>query len=157
MLRARSVSSNSMCQRPRHDPILGYVVDKLPGQSPMRPLGFIHIPKTGGTAIESQVHCPDLRCGWHDATAYFWHGLGMHSVAILREPLSRFVSMFEYARVGSEKHHVGFERFANCASPGKHARDKWGHEFRTLTAFVDTLMTNGTSLKHELALSLIHI
>ena len=140
------------CQRPRHDPLLGHVVDTIPGQSLSKPLGFIHIPKTGGAAIESQVNCPDLRCRWHAASAHFWHGLGMTSVAIIREPLSRFISAFEYARVGSEHFKVGFERYEK-SQRGLPAT--WAREFRTLASFVDALIANETSSRHKSACALI--
>ena len=80
---------------------------RVPGQSLARPLGIVHVPKTGGTAINS-ISCPDLRCATgHSADAYFWRRLGLESFGIIRDPMARFVSQFWYLKLGSEMGNKG--------------------------------------------------
>jgi hypothetical protein len=74
---------------------------KHPGQSLPSPLGIIHIPKTGGTALHS-LTCPDLRCHGHLGDAHFWGELGLDSIAFIRDPIQRFISFFLYMKIGAQ-------------------------------------------------------
>ena len=121
------------------------VRQQLPGQSLNVPIGLIHLPKTGGTAIEaSDWACPDLRCHGHVATARDWHLFGLKSLVILRDPVSRFVSAFEYARRGSDSAPISEQR----KSPGKLTH--YFYHFKNVSQFVDAL-ANASAREHPVA------
>ena len=84
-------------------PICSDSTGMLPGQSMASPLGYVHITKTGGTALKRQLACPDLRCeNGHDMTTQDWQAAGLDTLVVLREPLERFASAFAHARNGTE-------------------------------------------------------
>jgi len=116
--------------------------------SPARNFCFVHVPKTGGTAVE-QAYKPHLRFGdvvlaawrrsldnWyaevlntgkHSSAAHIAEQVGVDrfrhvlSFAILRDPLDRLVSYFRW--IQSYEH------------PGE--RERWLRTHRSLEAFVE--------------------
>jgi hypothetical protein len=72
-------------------------------------LGFLHLPKTGGTAIKDHLLVNREECNSlvftfsHDETERMWQSAGFHTVVVLRDPAERFRSAFDYAAWGSDK------------------------------------------------------
>ena len=104
----------------------------LPGQSLKVPIGFVHITKAGGTAVELELDCPDLRCSGHNVDSWTWERQGMDSLVVIRDPIERFVSNFNYARFGSELHYGSELRLR-----GKHTYEF--SYFGSAGAFIDAL------------------
>ena len=111
-------------------------LEKLPGQSLNIPLGIVHITKAGGTTIEANFDCPDIRCYGHSAYSRDWEKIGMDSLVVIREPVARFLSNFQYAKFGSE-----VTRGAAMKLQGKHTSEFL--QFRTAGDFVDALAQTG--------------
>ena len=105
---------------------------RLNGQSIEVPIGFVHITKAGGTSVEFELDCPDLRCSGHSVDSWMWERLGMDSLVVIRDPIDRFVSNFNYAKFGSDIHH-GKE----LALRGKHTSEFV--YFPSAGAFIDAL------------------
>lgn len=72
-------------------------------------LGFLHLPKTGGTAIKDHLLVNREECNSlvftssHAETERMWQSAGFPTVVVLRDPAERFRSAFDYAAGGSEK------------------------------------------------------
>lgn len=67
-------------------------------------LGFVHVTKTGGTAVQEhfEANCPRLIEGkGHSATERTHEGLGRPVFVVLREPHDRFLSQYHYWRDGA--------------------------------------------------------
>ena len=92
----------------------------------------MHITKAGGTSVEFELDCPDLRCSGHSVDSWMWERLGMDSLVVIRDPIDRFVSNFNYAKFGSDIHH-GKE----LALRGKHTSEFV--YFPSAGAFIDAL------------------
>jgi len=108
-------------------PLCSDTAERLPGQHVEVPLGFVHITKTGGTALKRQLNCPDVRCAkGHEMTAGQFQKQGMHAIATLREPLERFASAFAYSANGSDVHP-------------QQDKQELARRFDTLSSFVDAL------------------
>jgi hypothetical protein len=71
-------------------------------------IGFIHITKTGGTDLKDKltdlpkeeklpIHCDK----YHKEDALFYKDINIPCFAIIREPVSRFISAFKYNTKGS--------------------------------------------------------
>ena len=69
---------------------------------------FVHVPKTGGGAVVTHLRlrggCPAMDGGGHDVTERTALERSQVPLIVLREPLSRLQSAFEYWRKGSEVH-----------------------------------------------------
>lgn len=81
---------------------------------------FIHIPKNAGTAIEASV---GMRAtghkSWKTYAALFPHEWASYrSFAVIREPISRFISCYRYARMPRSYWHTSVE--GETAVYGKH-------------------------------------
>ena len=71
-----------------------------------QPYAFVHIPKTGGTAIKhwlkSSNHCPSIASYYHEETTQTAQFYQQHPITIIRDPIDRFLSTFYYWKYGSE-------------------------------------------------------
>lgn len=69
---------------------------------------LVHVPKTGGAAIVNHLRshraCPAMDGGGHEATEATALAHGQMPLIVLRDPLARLHSAFEYWQRGSEVH-----------------------------------------------------
>lgn len=101
-------------------------------------VGFIHVPKTGGTSFKDQSNCKGLYFGAKhaDGEREWLSSYCMEYVLIvLREPADRFRSAFAYARYGSDKYAASKQSMANVT-----------RRFGTAGEFVDAL--SAASIRH---------
>ena len=134
-----------------------YVSDLLPGRRPSNDdssgaVRLVHIPKTGGAAIVTHLRvnraCPAMDGGGHEVTEATALARSQTPLIVLREPLERLQSAFEYWRQGSEVHkHQPLPQLAQLQSALQAM-------LPDLSAFVDGL-TNTTSARRAAVTSIL--
>ena len=140
------LSKNSPQSSPRHPPPAHPAPAatwprSIPKYKSEAPFGFVHIPKTGGTAMKDFLlthrnQCPALVfTSLHDHNEAEWQRLGYESVVVLRDPAERFRSAFDYARGGSEK-------YATTHMSGEAAK------FADVNDFADALRSGQASMSN---------
>ena len=105
---------------------------------------FVHIPKSGGTALERNLPktCGKRFKGFgHNTTSQMVTSRGDHALVVLREPEDRFRSSYSYWKNGS----ADIERFQR---KGLH---KPSEKLNTIGIFIDAA-ANATHPDHKLAL-----
>jgi len=71
-----------------------------------REIGFVHVTKTGGTAVKDHMlihrsECPKVKfTSGHLDLEKDWQRKGYQSLVVLRDPVDRFRSAFDYAKSG---------------------------------------------------------
>lgn len=71
-----------------------------------REMGFVHVTKTGGTAVKDHMlmhrsECPKVKfTSGHLDLEKDWQRKGYQSLVVLRDPVDRFRSAFDYAKSG---------------------------------------------------------
>lgn len=86
-----------------------------------RKIIFIHVPKCAGTALAKALGFSGAS---HDTAAEYrdWAGparfYGYRKVAFVRDPISRFVSLYNYARMDTSYHHDNLK--PECGRHGRH-------------------------------------
>lgn len=106
--------------------------------------------ETGGTALKDvfenvqQRHaCPNLHFyRSHERTERQWQQRGFHTIVVLREPVDRFRSAFDYAAFGSEKYQSNRDWrlarvFGNASSFARSLSLKRPHTSETAPAIAD--------------------
>lgn len=111
-------------------------------------IGFIHITKVGGTAIEKSSYWKYLQTFGHKPTLQNFSTSNDRAICVVREPIDRFISIYTYWRYGSDMYERepgwippinGINEFINAASD-------INHEFHS---FVQKTMTSGRGFTWE--------
>lgn len=104
---------------------------------------LIHIPKTGGTSICNRK-CSNLKCDYFHRQESYWQQMfpDFKTMVILRNPVDRFVSAFNYAKFGTKD---------DLDNRSGHRRDLF-LKFKNVSSFVTALQKKEKSAIQALRL-----